>query len=102
MPTYRFENTKTAEIYDELMSIAEMEQHKKKKHINLLPPTQMNIVSSVGQIDSKTDSGWKDHLNRIAEKHPESNLGKRYRRQGVKESKTKAVLAKHRARAKSL
>ena len=101
MPTYRFENTKTGEIYEELMSIAEMEKHKKKKHINLLPPTQMNTVSSVGQIDSKTDSGWKDHLNRIAEKHPESNLGKRYRRQGVKESKTKAVLAKHRARAKN-
>ena len=101
MPTYRFENTKTGVIYEELMSIAEMEKHKKKKHINLLPPTQMNIVSSVGQIDSKTDSGWKDHLNRIAEKHPESNLGKRYRRQGVKESKTKAVLAKHRARAKN-
>tara|TARA_R100001015_G_C4578939_1_gene135770 strand:+ start:388 stop:696 length:309 start_codon:yes stop_codon:yes gene_type:complete len=101
MPTYRFENTKTGEIYEELMSIAEMEKHKKKKHINLLPPTQMNIVSSVGQIDSKTDSGWKDHLNRIAEKHPDSNLGKRYRRQGVKESKTKAVLAKHRARAKN-
>ena len=101
MPTYRFENTKTGEIYEELMSIAEMEQHKKKKHINLLPPTQMNIVSSVGQIDSKTDSGWKDHLSRIAEKHPESNLGKRYRRQGVVESKTKNILAKHRKRART-
>ena len=56
---------------------------------------------SVGQIDSKTDSGWKDHLNRIAEKHPESNLGKRYRRQGVKESRTRAVLDKHRKRAKN-
>jgi hypothetical protein len=100
MPTYRFENTKTGEITEELMSISEMEKHKKKKHINLLPPTQMNIVSSVGQIDSKTDSGWKDHLNRIAERHPESNLGKRYRRQGVKEAKTRSTLAKHRARAK--
>ena len=101
MPTYRFENTRTGEITEELMSISEMEKHKKKKHINLLPPTQMNIVSSVGQIDSKTDSGWKDHLNRIAEKHPESNLGKRYRRQGVKESRTRAVLDKHRKRAKN-
>ena len=101
MPTYRFENTKTGEITEELMSISEMEKHKKQKHINLLPPTQMNIVSSVGQIDSKTDSGWKDHLNRIAEKHPESNLGKRYRRQGVKESRTRAVLDKHRKRAKN-
>ena len=90
MPTYRFENTKTGEEWEEMMTFSEMEQFKKQKHINLLPPTQMNIVGSVGQIDSKTDSGWKDHLNRIAEKHPESNLGKRYRRQGVKESKTKA------------
>ena len=101
MPTYRFENTRTGEITEELMSISEMEKHKKKKLINLLPPTQMNIVSSVGQIDSKTDSGWKDHLNRIAERHPESNLGIRYRRQGVVESKTKNILEKHRKRART-
>ena len=102
MPTYRFENTKTGEITEELMSISEMEKHKKQKHINLLPPTQMNIVSSVGQIDSKTDSGWKDHLSRIADKHPESPLGERYRRRGIKEANTKEVIAKHRkiARAK--
>ena len=101
MPTYRFENKETGEVWEELMMIAEMEQFIKQDHIELLPPTQMNIVSSVGQIDSKTDSGWKDHLSRIAEKHPESNLGKRYRRQGVKESKTRAVLNKHRKRAKN-
>ena len=100
MPTYRFENKETGEVWEELMMISEMEQFIKQDHIELLPPTQMNIVSSVGQIDSKTDSGWKDHLNRIAEKHPESPLGQRYRRQGVKESKTKAVINKHRKRAK--
>ena len=88
-------------IFEDYMTISEMEKFTKKKHITLMPPTQMNIVSSVGQIDSKTDSGWKDHLNRIAEKHPESNLGKRYRRQGVKESRTRAVLDKHRKRAKN-
>ena len=88
-------------IFEDYMTISEMEKFTKKKHITLMPPTQMNIVSSVGQIDSKTDSGWKDHLNRIAEKHPESNLGKRYRRQGVKESRTRAVIEKHRKRAKN-
>tara|TARA_B100000963_G_scaffold319703_1_gene301769 strand:+ start:1064 stop:1372 length:309 start_codon:yes stop_codon:yes gene_type:complete len=101
MPTYRFYDKVKDVEFEELMSIAEMEKFVKKKHIILLPPTQMNIVSSVGQIDSKTDSGWKDHLNRIAERHPESPLGKRYRRQGVKESKTKAVIEKHRKRAKN-
>ena len=100
MPTYRFKDHNTGEIWEDLMPISEMEKFIKKKHIELLPPTQMNIVSSVGQIDSKTDSGWKDHLSRIADRHPESNLGKRYRRQGVRESQTKNILAKHRARAK--
>ena len=52
MPTYRFYNTKTKEEYEELMSIAEMETLIKKKHITLMPPTQMNIVGSVGQLDS--------------------------------------------------
>ena len=101
MPTYRFENTKTGEITEELMSISEMEKHKKKKHINLLPPTQMNIVSSVGQIDSKTDSGWKDQLSRIAERHPESPLADRYGNKSHKALKTKSVLEKHRKRNKT-
>ena len=101
MPTYRFQNLKTGIVYEDFMSIAEMEKLKRNKNVKLLPPTQMNIVSSVGQIDSKTDSGWKDHLSRIADKHPESNLGKRYRRQGVVESKTKNILAKHRKRART-
>ena len=100
MPTYRFYNSKTKTEFEEYMTISDMEKFTKKRHIELLPPTQMNIVSSVGQIDSKTDSGLKDHLNRIAEKHPESELGQRYRRQGVKESKTKSILNKHRSRAK--
>ena len=95
MPTYRFYNSKTKTEFEEYMTISDMEKFTKKRHIELLPPTQMNIVSSVGQIDSKTDSGWKDHLNRIAEKHPESELGQRYRRQGVKESKTKSILNKY-------
>ena len=100
MPTYRFQNLKTGTVYEDFMSIAEMEKLKRNKNVKLLPPTQMNIVGSVGQIDSKTDSGWKDHLNRIAEKHPTSPLGERYRRQGIKEAKTRQTLAKHRARAK--
>ena len=46
MPTYRFYNSKTKEEYTDLMSISEMEEFIKKKHIKLLPPTQLNIVSS--------------------------------------------------------
>ena len=56
MPTYRFYNSKTKTEFEEYMTISDMEKFTKKKHIELLPPTQMNIVSSVGQIDSKTQS----------------------------------------------
>jgi len=102
MPTYRFYNSKTKTEFEDYMTISDMEKFIKKKHITLMPPTQMNIVSTTGQIDSKTDAGWKEQLSRIAEKHPDSNLGRRYRRRGIKEAKTKEVIEKHRkiARAK--
>ena len=101
MPSYTFRDKKTEETWTDLMSISEMEDYlEKNKNVGLVPAAPM-IVGSVGQIDSKTDSGWKDMLGRIADKHPESPLGSRYRRAGVKESKTKAVLQKHRKRAKS-
>ena len=101
MPTYRFKDHNTGKVWEELMLIAEMEKFKKKKHIELLPPTQMNIVSGTGTIDGKTDSGWKDNLQRIAAAHPESALAERY---GSGEShaklKAKQVIKKHRARKK--
>ena len=50
MPTYRFQNLKTGVVYEDFMSIAEMEKLKNNKKVKLLPPTQMNIVSSVGSI----------------------------------------------------
>ena len=71
--TYRFYNTKTKTEYEDLMSISEMEEFIKQKHIKLMPLTKVNIVSSTGGIDSKTDSGWKDTLSKISEKHPNSS-----------------------------
>ena len=74
MPTYRFYNSKTKKEYTDLMSISEMEEFIKKKHIKLLPPTQLNIVSSTGTIDGKADSGWKEVMSKISEAHPKCNL----------------------------
>ena len=101
MPTYRFYNKNTKTEFEDYMTIADMEKFIKKKHITLLPPTQLNIVGSVGQIDSKTDSGWKDTLSKISEKHPNSPLAERYGpRESIKKIKTKQTIAKHRARKK--
>ena len=98
MPTYRFYNSKTKEEYTDLMSISEMEKLIKKKHIKLLPPTQLNIVSSVGTIDGKTDNGWKEVMSKISEAHPKSELAKRYGKKSVKDTQIERVIKKHRAK----
>ena len=98
MPTYRFYNSKTKEEYTDLMSISEMEEFIKKKHIKLLPPTQINIVSSTGSIDSKTDNGWKEVLSKVSEAHPASNLASQYGKKSVKDTQVDRVIQKHRAK----
>ena len=98
MPTYRFYNNKTKTEYEELMSISEMENHIKKKHIEILPPTQMNIVSSVGSVDSHTDSGFKEVLSKVSEAHPESPLARRYSKRSVKDTQIEKIRKKHRNR----
>ena len=98
MPTYRFYNNKTKEEYEDLMSIAEMEEFIKKKHITLLPPTQLNIVSTTGTIDGKTDSGWKEVMSKISEAHPKSNLAERYGKRSVKDTQIDNIIKKHRAK----
>ena len=98
MPTYNFHNTKTDEKWTEYMSISEMEEFIKKKHIKLLPPTQLNIVSSTGTIDGKADSGWKEVMSKISEAHPKSNLAERYGKKSVKDTQIDRVIKKHRAK----
>ena len=98
MPTYRFYNSKTKKEYTDLMSISEMEEFIKKKHIKLLPPTQLNIVSSTGTIDGKTDGGWKEVMSKISEAHPKSNLAERYGKKSVKDTQIDRVIKKHRAK----
>jgi hypothetical protein len=98
MPTYRFYNKRTKEEYTDLMSISEMEEFIQKKHIKLLPPTQVNIVSSVGNIDSKTDNGWKEVLSKVSEAHPASNLASQYGKKSVKDTQVDRVIKTHRAK----
>ena len=98
MPTYNFKNKKTGEVWEDLMTIAEMEKFVKKRHIELLPPSQLNIVSGVGSVDGKTDSGWKEVMSKISEAHPASNLAERYGKKSVKDTQIDKVIKKHRDR----
>ncbi len=98
MPTYRFKNLKTGVEYEDFMSIAEMEKLKRNPKIELLPPTTVNIVSSVGSLDGKTDSGWKEVMSKAAEAHPNTPLAERYGKKTVKQSQVERVMKKHRDR----
>ena len=94
MPTYRFYNKNTKTEFEEYMSIADMEKFTKKKHITLMPPTQMNIVSSTGSVDSKTDSGWKEVMSKVSEAHPSSPLAERYGKKTVRQTQVQAARKK--------
>ena len=98
MPTYRFYDKVKDVEFEDYMTISEMEKLIKKKHIELLPPTQMNIVSSVGSVDSHTDSGFKEVLSKVSEAHPNSPLASRYGKRSVKDTQIERVRKKHRTR----
>lgn len=98
MPIYTFENKKTNEVYDEMMTISEMEAYlKKNKHVKQIISC-VNIVGGVSGISYKGDQGWKEVQSKIAEAHPQSNLAQEHRKKSIKEIKTEQVIKKHRAR----
>ena len=99
MPTYTFENTKTGEQFDDMMSISEKEAYlEKNPHIRQLI-NQINIVSGVvGMGRMKNDQGWKEMQSRIAEAHPASPFAQQHGKKSIKEVKTQQVVEKHRKR----
>tara|TARA_Y100000004_G_scaffold115674_1_gene129914 strand:+ start:93 stop:407 length:315 start_codon:yes stop_codon:yes gene_type:complete len=95
MPIYTFQNTKTGKVYDEMMSISEMESYlKKNKHIKQQIHS-VNIVGGIQGITHKNDGGFKDVLSKIADAHPRSPLAKEHRKRSIKEVKTEQVIKKH-------
>jgi hypothetical protein len=96
MPIYTFRNKKTGKEFDEMMTIAEMEEYLSKNKNITQVLKGLNIVSGVGSI--KQDGGWKDNLSRIAEAHPNSPLADRYGKKDTKTIKTQQALEKNRRR----
>ena len=101
MPIYTFENTKTGKVYDEMMSISEMEDYlKKNKHVKQ-QINSVNIIGGIQGITHKNDQGFKEVLSKIAEKHPASALAKEHGKKTIKEIKTEQVIKKHKARQRA-
>ena len=96
MPTYVFVNTKTRKQFEEFMSISAREQYLKDNPDIQQVLTPTTLVSMVGSLESKTDSGFKEVMSKIAEKHPASPLAEKYNRKTSKEVKIKEIREKHR------
>jgi len=96
MPTYVFVNTKTKKQFEEFMSISAKETYlKENPHVQqVLTPTA--LVSMIGSLDGKTDSGFKEVMSKIAENHPVSPLADRYGKKSIKDIKIKETREKHR------
>jgi hypothetical protein len=78
MPTYRFENTDTGEIFEKWMLMAEKEPYlNENPNLKPLIPTQMN-VGEIGDWQNKLISkhpSWNEVLNK-ASKAPKSLVKK--------------------------
>jgi hypothetical protein len=100
MPIYSFENIKTGKEYTEQMSMSELDSYLLKNKNVRQVFTTLNIVGGVAGLTHKPDSGFKDVVQKIAEKHPSSPLAQKYKKKSIKEIKTKQVIDKHRKRNK--
>ena len=102
MPTYKFKNLITGVVYEDFMSIKDMEKLKDNPNIELQMPDTLNIISQTGDnIDAKTDSGWKETLAKISEAHPDSELNKQYgKRKSTKDVRVDEIRKKHKTIAK--
>lgn len=97
MPTYTFENTKTGEIEEVLMSISDRDKYiEENPHIKQLITGAPAIVGGVGSGGVKPGGGLDEVFAKAAEAHPDSPLADRYGKKSIKQIKTEQVVNKHR------
>jgi len=96
MPIYEFYNKETDKYFEEIMTYNEKCKLLESNPNIMSTLNKVGIVTMVGSIDSKTDNTWKEVLNKVAESHPNSNVGKRYGKKTHNQIKTQTVLEKYR------
>jgi hypothetical protein len=97
MPTYNFLDTETGEEFESFMKISEREEFlKENPHIQsvLTAPAIVSGVNSARESDRKL-GGFKEVLQKVAEKHPSSPVGEKYHRKSIKEARSAQVVKKH-------
>ena len=99
MPTYTFIDNNTEFTYDEFMGMNEREEYlKDNPHISQLPNMFAFVGDHVMGVGPKTDGGFNERMEQIANSHPGSPLADRHggtKTKSHKEIKTRGVLKKH-------
>jgi hypothetical protein len=88
MPTYKFHNKNTGEVWEDFMGISASEEYlKENPHIEKMVAGAPGLVSGHGD-RTKPNGGFKEVLSKIAEANPTSALANDY---GKKDAKSVAV-----------
>ena len=99
MPTYTFIDNNTGFTYDEFMGMSEKDQYLvDNSHISQVPTMFAFVGDHIMGAGPKTDGGFNERMEQIANSHPGSPLANRYgggKTKSHKEIKTRNVLKKH-------
>ena len=99
MPVYTFYNSKTKKQWDDIMPNVEREKFlKDNPHISQVPVMFAYVGDHIMGAGPKTDGGFNERMEQIANSHPGSPLADRYGGSKIKshkEIKTRNVLKKH-------
>ena len=99
MPTYTFIDNNTGLAYDEFMGMDDREKYlKDNPHISQVPVMFAYVGDHIMGVGPKTDGGFNERMEQIANSHPGSPLADRYgsKSKSHKEIKTRNILKKHR------
>ena len=99
MPTYTFIDNNTGFTYDEFMGMSEKDQYlEANSHIRQVPTMFAFVGDHIMGVGPKSDGGFNERMEQIANSHPGSPLANRYgggKTKSHKEIKTRNVLKKH-------
>ena len=88
MPTYKFHNKNTGEVWEDFMGISAADEYlEENPHIERMGAGAPGLVGGRGD-RTKPDGGFKEVLSKIAEANPTSALANDY---GKKDAKAVAV-----------
>lgn len=97
MPIYEFRNKTTGEQWEEFLSFSAREELLKDTNIEQVVGAP-GIVSGVGGVTHKNDSGFGDMMSRIAAANPTSPLAEKYGDKSTKAVKTREAVKRQKAR----